>query len=192
MKNIDFALILRDFVLYMVEMRLSDSGVILGLEPFNGVDLLNPVGGADGGGASLTAGNTLTWAGPITAKIRKYVWGKSSYWGNAHDAVKVHSVNTNGGVVFDTQVDVLRDTKTKVTSLREVPLPQLVLLDLETSLKNFLGLGAADSNMDGNLFVSISSNSPRGKIDRPSISKSGFILTHSSLPISRSENGREK
>jgi len=83
--------------------------------------------------------------------------------GNTHDAVEVHSVNTNGRVVLDAQVDVLRDTETKVTSLREVPLPQLVLLDFETSLKDLLSLGATDSNMDGNLFVSISSNLPRGR-----------------------------
>lgn len=87
--------------------------------------------------------------------------GRVIRWGNVHDAVEVHSVNTNSRVVLDTQVDVLRDTETKVTSLREVPLPQLVLLDLEPSLENLLSLGSTDSNMDGNLFVSISSSSPR-------------------------------
>lgn len=115
-------------------IHLSDSGVILGLEPLDGIGLLDLMGGTDGRGASLTAGNTLTWAG--------------------HDAVEVHSVNTNGRIVLDAQVNVLRDTKTKVTSLREVPLPQLILLDLETSLKDLLSLRAADSNMDSNLFVS--------------------------------------
>ena len=66
MKNTDFVPIPCDFVLYVVVMRLSDSGIVLGLEPLDGVGLLDPVGGADGGGASLTAGNTLAWAGPIT------------------------------------------------------------------------------------------------------------------------------
>lgn len=47
-------------------MPLSDSGIILGLEPLDGVGLLDPMGGTDGGGASLTASNTLTWAGPTT------------------------------------------------------------------------------------------------------------------------------
>ena len=81
---------------------------------------------------------------------------------------------------------MLRDTETKVTSLREVPLPQLVLLDLETPLKDLLSLRSTDSNIDGNLFVSISS---KGAVDRPRISKSGFILARNSLPISRSEKG---
>lgn len=48
---------------------------------------------------------------------------------------------------------MLVDTETEVTSLREVPLLQLVFLDLQCSLQNFLGLGASDGDVTSNLFV---------------------------------------
>lgn len=48
---------------------------------------------------------------------------------------------------------MLADTEAKVASLGEVALPQLVLLDLETTLKDLLSLGAPDGNVDSDLFV---------------------------------------
>ena len=72
---------------------------------------------------------------------------------NSHAAVEVHAVDTDTGVVLDTQIDVLGDTETEVTGLGEVALPQLVLLDLETTLEDLLSLGATDGNVDGDLFV---------------------------------------
>ena len=48
---------------------------------------------------------------------------------------------------------MLADTETEVARLAEVALAELVLLDLEATLKNLLGLGATDGNVDGNLFV---------------------------------------
>jgi hypothetical protein len=72
---------------------------------------------------------------------------------NSHDAVEVHSVNTDGRVVLDSQIDVLGDTETEVTGLGEVLLTELVLLDLETTLDDLLGLGATDGDVDGDLLV---------------------------------------
>lgn len=57
-----------------------------------------------------------------------------------HAAVEVHAVDTDGGVVLDTKIDVLADTEAEVTGLGEVALAQLVLLDLEATLKNLLSL----------------------------------------------------
>lgn len=48
---------------------LSDGGVVFGLEPLDGVGLLDSVGGTDGGCASLAAGNTGTWAGTIEHNV---------------------------------------------------------------------------------------------------------------------------
>lgn len=48
---------------------------------------------------------------------------------------------------------MLADAKAKVARLGEVALAQLVLLDLEATLENLLGLGAADGDVHGNLFV---------------------------------------
>lgn len=72
---------------------------------------------------------------------------------HSHAAVEVHAVDTDAGVVLDTQIDVLADTEAEVTGLREVALPELVLLDLQATLEDLLSLGATDGDVDGDLFV---------------------------------------
>ena len=66
---------------------------------------------------------------------------------------EVHTVNTSGGVVFDTQVNVFVDTETKVAGIREVLLKQLVFLHLEATFQNLEGFFSPHCHMDGNLFV---------------------------------------
>ena len=73
--------------------------------------------------------------------------------GTGHDGVEVHTVDTNRRIVLDAEIDVFADAETEVASLAEVALAQLVLLDLEATLENFLGLGATDGDVDGDLFV---------------------------------------
>jgi hypothetical protein len=77
--------------------------------------------GANSGLAATSAGNTVT--------------------GTTHDAEEIHTVNTDGGIVLDTKIDVFLDTETKVASFREVTAQKFVLLNLETTLENFLSLG---------------------------------------------------
>ena len=72
---------------------------------------------------------------------------------SSHHDIEVHTKNTDTGVIPSTEIDMFLDTKSEVSSLGEVSLPKLVLLDFETTLKNFLSLGATDGNMDGDLFV---------------------------------------
>ena len=72
---------------------------------------------------------------------------------HSHAHIEVHAIDTDRRVVLDAQVDVLGDTEAEVASLGEVALSQLVLLNLETTLKNFLGLRATDGDVNGNLFV---------------------------------------
>jgi Uri superfamily endonuclease len=48
---------------------------------------------------------------------------------------------------------VFADTKTKVTSCREVSLSQFVFLDLQSTFKNFFGFRSSDCDMDSDLFV---------------------------------------
>lgn len=76
--------------------------------------------GTDAALRSAAAGDTLTRSG--------------------HAAVEVHAVDTDGGVVLDTKIDVLADTEAKVASLGEVALAEFVLLDLEATLENLLSL----------------------------------------------------
>lgn len=70
-----------------------------------------------------------------------------------HAAVEVHSVDTDCRVVLDTEINVLADTKTEVTGLGEVALAELIFLDLQATLQDFLGLWATDGNMNGDLLV---------------------------------------
>lgn len=114
-------------------LLVQDVSVVSLLEPGNGVLLGGSVGVADGGSASLSLGNSAT--------------------STAHDNEEVHTVDTDTGVVLDTQVNVLLDTETEVTGLREVSVAEGVLLNLQASLQDLLGLGATDGDVDGNLFV---------------------------------------
>jgi len=91
------------------------------------------VAGADGRLHAAATGDALTRTG--------------------HAAVEIHAVDTDRGVVLDTEIDVLADTEAEVAGLGEVALAELVLLDLEATLENLLGLGASDGDVDGDLFV---------------------------------------
>lgn len=113
--------------------HLSDNGVEALLEPLDGVVAGDAVGGTDSALGAATADDTLTRAG--------------------HAAVEVHTVDTDTGVVLDSEIDVLADTEAEVAGLAEVALAELVLLDLEATLENLLGLGATDSDVDRDLFV---------------------------------------
>lgn len=115
-----FAVTIRKFKQPIFSNRLSDNAVEARLEPLDGLLALDAVAGTDAGLGSAAAGDALTRSG--------------------HTAVKIHAVNTDRGVVLDTKIDVLADTEAEVASLGEVALAELVLLDLETTLKNLLGL----------------------------------------------------
>lgn len=71
----------------------------------------------------------------------------------SEDDVDVHTEDTNGRIVLDTKIDVLLDTKAEVSSVREVALEQLVLLNLQGLLEDLSRLRTAHSRVDGDLFV---------------------------------------
>lgn len=121
---------------------LSDDGVEALLEPADGVVAGDAVGGADAALGAAAADDALTRAG--------------------HAAVEVHAVNTDTRVVLDAEIDVLADSEAEVAGLAEVALAQLVLLDLEATLENLLGLGATDGDVDGDLFVTADTKSTDG------------------------------
>lgn len=121
------------------EKHLSDNGIEALLEPLDGVIAVDAVGRTDSALGAATADDTLTRAG--------------------HAAVEVHAVDTDTRVVLDAKVDVLADTEAEVAGLAEVALAQLVLLDLEATLENLLGLGATDGDVDSNLFVTTDTES---------------------------------
>lgn len=51
-----------------------------------------------------------------------------------HAAVEVHPVDADSRVILDAQINVLADAEPEVARRREVPLPELVLLDFQPSL----------------------------------------------------------
>lgn len=112
---------------------LSDNAIEPLLEPLDGLVAVDDVVGADLALAAASAGDALTGAG--------------------HAAVEVHAVDTDRGVVLDSEIDVLADAEAEVARLAEVALAQLVLLDLEATLEDLLGLGATDGDVDGDLLV---------------------------------------
>ena len=103
------------------------------LEPSNGIVLLYSVLEANTSPPSLPPGHTSSRS--------------------THHHVEVHTENTDTWVIPSTEIDVFLDTESKVSGLREVSLSEFVLLDLEATLEDFLSLGAADGNVDGDLFV---------------------------------------
>ena len=119
--------------------RLSDNAVEARLEPLDGLLALDAVAGADGALHAAAAGDALTGAG--------------------HAAVEVHAVDTNGGVVLDTEIDVLADTEAEVAGLREVAAAELVFLDLEATLDDLLCLWATNSDVDSDLLVTSNTES---------------------------------
>ena len=67
--------------------------------------------------------------------------------------IEVHTVDTGGRVVLDTEINMLLNTEAKVASVREVLSANLVLLDLEALLENLLSLLTANSGIAGHLFI---------------------------------------
>jgi len=113
--------------------NLPHNALEAALVPLDDLCLSDAVGGTDPALTSTTLGNTLARAG--------------------HAAVEVHSVNSNGWVVLDAQIDVFADTEAEVASLGEVASPQLVFLDLETTLQDFLSLWTPNGDVHGDLLV---------------------------------------
>lgn len=100
------------------------------------------MGGTDTGDTLLAAGDTGT--------------------GTGHADEEVHTENADRGVVLDAQVNVLSDTETEVAGVGEVAAAELVLLDLETTLDDLLGLGATDGDVAGNLLVTADTETTEG------------------------------
>lgn len=112
------------------------------LEPGHRVVLLHPVLRTNPPGPFPPLRNTVPWP--------------------AHDDVEIHAEDTNARVVPGTEIDVLLDTEAKVAGLGEVAAAELVLLDLQAALEDLLGLGAADGDVHGDLFVATDAERAHG------------------------------
>jgi hypothetical protein len=121
----------------------TDDDTLIGvLEPLHGLLTLNVVVDADAADGTAAVGNALTLA--------------------AKDDVHIHTIDTNGGVVLDTQVDVLLDTETKVAHVGEVALLKLVLLNLQSLLEDLSSLGTTDGGVNGDLLITADTEGTNG------------------------------
>jgi hypothetical protein len=73
---------------------------------------------------------------------------------------------------------VLADTEAKVAGLGEVALPQFVFLDLEATLQDFLGLGATNSDVNGDLFVTTDTKGTDGVAGLAWTISASFLTPH--------------
>jgi hypothetical protein len=113
--------------------QLSHNTLKSSLEPLDRIILGNLVTSSNRGFRASPSRNPRTWP--------------------SHAAVEIHPVDTNRGVIFDSQIDVFRDAEAEVAGVAEVLFAQLVLLDFEASFENFLRFGASHCDVDGDLFV---------------------------------------
>ncbi len=105
---------------------LHDDTLELLLEPSDGVVLCDSVLHSDLSGAVLSPRNAVTRADK--------------------NNVEVHAEYTSGGIIFQAEIDVLVNSKAEAAGGREVGLLQLVLLHLQATVQNLLGLSASHLN----------------------------------------------
>ena len=77
----------------------------------------------------------------------------SASW-SFEDDVEVHTENTGEGIILNTQINVLLNTKSEASCIREISLFEFSVLDLETSFQDLIGFVSSNGDMDCNLFIS--------------------------------------
>ena len=90
--------------------KIEDDAALFGLEPLHGLLLHQSV--RESNGSDLSASVSDVHASP------------------AQDDVEVHTVDADGGIVLDAQVNVFLDAETEVAVVREILATQFVFTDL--------------------------------------------------------------
>ena len=73
--------------------------------------------------------------------------------GTLENNVNVHTMDTDIPVVLQTKVDVLLDTKAEIAGSREAPGVDLIVVHLESLVKDLKGLRTTNCDVRGNLIV---------------------------------------
>ena len=81
---------------------------------------------------------------------------------NIHAAIKIHPVDADSRIIFDSQINVFADTETEIASFGEVPPLQLVFLDFQSSLEDFFGFGTSNGDVDGDFLVTTDAECSNG------------------------------
>ena len=114
-------------------LTLEDDTIIRLLKPLDGVLLLQAVTEANLTRCALLLAHTVT--------------------GAAENDEEVHTVNTSGGVVLDSEGNVLVDTEAKGAIIGEVVRTKLEFLHLQSLFKELLSFLAANRAVAGYFFV---------------------------------------
>ncbi len=125
-----------------------DGTIILSSEPFHGVFLWNSMLGSDSGFTSSSETDSASW--PF------------------EDDVEVHTEDTGEWIILDTQIDMLLNTESEVSSVGKVDFSQLSVLHFQSSFKNLISLISSDGNVSSNFFVSFNTEAS------DSVSSSGW------------------
>ena len=122
---------------------VQDDSVVLLLEPLHSLLAGHLVGIAEVSTSGLSLGHTTARTSQLD--------------------VEIHTENTGVGVVLDSEINVLVDTESEVSGVREVLLHELVLLDLEAALQNLQSLLTTDGDVHGDLLVTADGESTDGE-----------------------------
>ena len=136
-------------------MRRSviDGTIVFLLEPFHSIFFANSVLSTDSAFASSSKTNSASWS--------------------LEDDVKVHTENTGEGIILDTQIDVLLNTKAEASSIREVAFLEFSVLDFQASLQDFVSFISTDCDVNCDLLVSLDAETS----DCESSSRGNWFLT---------------
>ena len=121
--------------IYIVIRRLHNNAFVLLLKPSNSVFLSDLVSNTNSSWSDLASGNSISRSD--------------------EDNIEVHTEDTCWGVVLQSKINVLSDTESEATCVGEIYFLQLVLFDLQTSVKNFVRLESTDLQYDKWSFRSV-------------------------------------
>ena len=91
-------------------LRVQNDSVVFGLKPFHSIILGELVGMSNAASFAFSVSD-------IHARTTK-------------NNIEIHTINTNGGIVLDTQVNVFLNTKAEIAVLAEVVATQFIFTDL--------------------------------------------------------------
>ena len=130
-------------VLNRYRQSVVNGTIIFSSEPFHGFILGDSVLGSNSGFASSSQTNSASW----------------SFKNN----VKVHTENTSEWIILNTQINVLLDTETETSSIREVNFSEFSVLDFKSSFENFVSFISSDGDVSGDFLVSFDTEASDGE-----------------------------
>ena len=126
-----------------MNQSIVNGTIILSSEPFHGFFLWNSMLGSNSWFASSSQSNSASWS--------------------FKDNVKVHTENTSEWIILNTQINVLLDTETETSSIREVNFSEFSVLDFKSSFENFVSFISSDSDVSGDFLVSFDTEASDGE-----------------------------